>query len=109
MSNAEKMKKQYTIFILILVLSACNNVRHKSTFTIVLPDTSVTHQPDIFYETKKKAVQELMLNNLENGSDSFELRLWAKVEVLTGGQLFVIKKLKMTGLVFTIIIFTRGT
>jgi hypothetical protein len=89
------MKKLYTIFILILILFACNNVdKQKSTFTVVLPDTSVTHQPDIFYERKKKAEQELMLNKLENGSNSFELRLWAKVEVLMSGQLFVIRKIK---------------
>jgi len=33
------------------------------------------------------------LNKLENGTDSFELRLWANVEVSTGGQIFVIKKI----------------
>jgi len=58
-----------------------------------LPDTSMSHKPDIMYEVKKKAADELMLNKLENGSDSLELRLWARVEVLSGGQVFVIKKI----------------
>jgi hypothetical protein len=43
---------------------------------------------------KKIAEEELLLNKLENGSDTLELRLWAKVEVLMGGQVFVIKKIK---------------
>ncbi|GEM_PF-1663771 len=94
MYNAIKMKHLSKLLVLIVALSACNNIgREKPTFKIVLPDTSATHQPDIFYEVKKKAAQELMLNQLENGSDSFELRLWAKVEVMPLGQVFIIKRI----------------
>jgi hypothetical protein len=57
-----------------------------------LPDTSKTHQPDIFYEIKKKMVSELKLQPLENGIDSFEFRLWAKLEIADLQQLYVIKK-----------------
>ena len=83
-------------FIASLFLFACNSNQliDQPKFILEIPDTSKTHRPDIFYEVKKNAVDELSLNVLENGTDSFELRLWAKVEVLTGGQVFVIKKIK---------------
>ena len=82
-------------FIFGLILTSCcnNNRTERLSVEMELPDTSVTHQPDLMYEVKKKTADELMLNKLENGADSFELRLWAKVEVTNGGQVFVIKKI----------------
>lgn len=88
------MKRFRLIVILILLFSGCNYQDKKTpSIRIDLPDTSLTHLPNFNYEIKKKAEEELMLNRLENGSDTLELRLWANVEVLSGGQIFIIKKI----------------
>ncbi len=91
----KKMRKYWTIIAIVLTLFGCQNETKtdKAIFLLDLPDTSKTHQPDIFYEVKNKAVDELNLNRLENGVDSFELRLWTKVEVTNGGQVLIIKKI----------------
>jgi len=83
----------FAVSMLIFFSSCHNKTAEKPSVKMELPDTSKTHQPDLMYEVKKKAADELMLNKLENGADSFELRLWAKVEVLNEGQVFVIKKI----------------
>lgn len=62
-------------------------------FFLDLPDTSKTHRPDFAFESTKNLVDELNLNRLTNGVDSFELRLWTKVEVTNGGQVLIIKKI----------------
>lgn len=80
------------IFIL-LSLFACNQNKEMKSFVVELPNTSKTHRPDIFYENKNKLCDELNLQRLEIGSDSFELRVWAHIEVVTGGQVLIIKKI----------------
>jgi hypothetical protein len=96
MGNAKKMKRHWILILSILILFSCQHKTdtNKQRFTLEIPDTSKTHYPDIFYESKKKVVDELKLNRLENGADSFELRLWANVEVTNAGQIFIIKKVK---------------
>ena len=94
MGNAKKMKRLWILILPILILFACHHKTetNKPDFTLEIPDTSKTHFPDISYEVKKRVVDLLNLNRLENGTDSFELRLWAKVEVTNYGQIFIVKK-----------------
>jgi hypothetical protein len=70
--------------------------KEKVEFVIDLPDTSITHRPDIVYDITQQLAKGLALNKLENGCDSFELRLWANCSVTNGGQVFVIKKTDST-------------
>jgi hypothetical protein len=58
-----------------------------------LPDTTRNHSPNIFYESKKSVTKGLNLNELENGVDSLEIRFWIRIEVFSGGDIFVIKKI----------------
>lgn len=64
----------------------------RDNFVIDLPYTSKIHETNPLYEIKNKAAHELNLNLLENGVDSFELRLWTRIEATNGGQVLVIKK-----------------
>ena len=81
------------LLLLLTSLFACKNNKDNTKLLLEIPDTSKTHYPDIYYEVNKRAVDQLSLNKLENGVDTFELRLWAKVEVTNGGQVFVIRKI----------------
>jgi len=88
------MKTTLLIIIAILFASCIKEpLTRSSKFVMELPDTSLTHEPDIFYEVKKIAANELNLNLLENGAEPFELRLWTKMEVTNGGQVLIIKKI----------------
>jgi len=91
------MKMKLFLLISIITLGvSCK--KHEKTeqreFEIEIPDTTKNHQSNISYIHKMSITQELSLNPLENGVDSFELRFWAKVEVLNIGHLYVIKKIK---------------
>lgn len=88
------MKKYCGIIALLSILFACQNeiITDRTNFLMDLPDTSGSQQTIIFYEIKNRAVDELNLKKLESGVDSFELRLWTKVEVTNGGQVLIIKK-----------------
>lgn len=66
---------------------------NETNFVLELPDTSKKDFP-IIYKVKENLVKELNLQNLENGVDTFELRLWVKSEPTNGGQVFIIKKIK---------------
>ncbi|MEI6823751.1 MAG: hypothetical protein WCL51_17610 [Bacteroidota bacterium] len=93
------MKKVIKIILLvaltsILSTSCKRNIKEdKPKFVMELPDTSRTHTPDLCFEKIKRYTEELNLNKLWLGNDSFELRLWVKVEVLTGGHVYIIKKI----------------
>ena len=65
----------------------------KPHFSIELPDTSKTHKPDLLFEKTKYLSNELFLNQLYKGVDSFELRLWAQISVTREGRVYIIKKI----------------
>jgi len=90
-----KMRIPIALLLIFLILGACNSkqVKEQNNFTLILPDTSKTHQPHIFYENKKYLTEELNLRKLEFNTDSFELRLWVKFELITGGQVYSLKKI----------------
>ena len=92
--------KRKRILILLLILLCIVNISckriikdDKPKFIIDLPDTSNKKYPNYYYETIKKKTEQLMFNKLWMATDSFEIRLWAKVEVTNGGHVYVIKKI----------------
>ncbi len=82
------MKQLQTVLILLsficFLFSSCieNETKEDETSNI-----------DVFYEVKKNAATELNLNKLENGIESFELRLWSKFEVFNLGHVMIIKRI----------------
>jgi hypothetical protein len=87
------MDKLSLIFIITtILLLGCNPKCENDKFIADLPDSNKVHQPNLFYEVKKKLTDELNLEKLEVGVDSFELRLWTKIEPANLGYVFVIKK-----------------
>lgn len=90
------MIKKFWIFLVIIFFLSCKEEKstNRNNPSLNLPKTDITHLPNnIHYEVKNKIVNELILNKLENGVDSFELRLWTKIEVSNGGNILVIKKI----------------
>jgi len=89
------MRQILSILILLLTTYACNNIlsNDKQTIEIDLPDTSSSQPSKMYYLTKNKATAELMMDKLENGVDSLEIRLWGQVANLKIGHVYVIKKI----------------
>lgn len=79
--------KKYIVILFAFTLLSCqfNRTTNSSEGT----DT-ILHYYSGYY--KKKISASLNLNNLENSSDSLEIRIWSKAGVKRFGQLIIIKK-----------------
>jgi hypothetical protein len=94
--NAFFMKIHHILLVIIIAgLTSCGQRRIDSRkLTIEIPDTTES-ELDIFpYLYKNRLVDELNLQRLEQGVDSFELRFDTRIGVLKCGfgQLLVLKK-----------------
>ncbi|UTW60819.1 hypothetical protein KFE98_12370 [bacterium SCSIO 12741] len=77
---------------LLLGLITCSCQSSNKEVEAIPMEDSTHAQPNLYALAHQKATQELNLNILREEVDSFELRLWAKVEVMIYGQVLVIKK-----------------
>jgi hypothetical protein len=80
--------------IMIWALCACTKQPTNRELLIEIPDTTESEFAIIPYLIKNKLIEELNLNRLENGVDSFELRLNTHIAIFPYGQLLVIKKIE---------------
>lgn len=86
---------RYTLIILtlltILVSCATEDKKPSNSFKVILPDTSKTHKVYTTFEHLKHLDEEMGLDNIYNGVDGFEIRIWI-VSMIKPNRVFIIKK-----------------
>lgn len=87
------MRHSLIILVTLIIFCSCSTKtkQSKDSFRTILPDTSKTHKVYTTFEHLKLLDEQMGLDNIYNGIDSFEIRLWI-VSMIKPNRLFIIKK-----------------
>lgn len=72
------MKHSLIVAISISIIYSCNSHPEivKTNFRVILPDTSITHRSNWFYDEAINLCEELNFARLDKGVDSISIRIW---------------------------------
>ena len=86
------IKNKLIILVGFIIITSCNNKRN-SEVTGETPNQVQSDTLDYYSEYKAKITNLLNLTSLDTlRKDEFEIRLWTKVEMANGGDIYIIRK-----------------